>query len=90
MGIAAHTSSTKHRGHGGGSNGSAVADALIAPTRHAPEVQLALAAVLVVLAGPVARALAPTSTVMVGISVVLLVVGLVLALLAAVSLLRGR
>lgn len=89
MGIAAHTS-THHPQHLRGGNGSAVADALITPARHAPEVQLALAALLVVLAGPVARALAPTSTVMAGVSVVLLGVGLVLALLAAVSLLKGR
>lgn len=71
-------------------NGSAVADALVEPTRHAPEVQLALSAVLVVLAGPVAQAVAPESAVVAGASAVLLVVGLVLAVLAAFSLLRSR
>ncbi|WP_022923730.1 hypothetical protein [Serinicoccus marinus] len=63
--------------------------AVLDPTRHAPEVQLALAALLVVVAGPVASALAPTSAVVAGASVVLLLVGIGLALLATISLLRN-
>lgn len=70
-------------------SGETVAGALD-PTRHAPEVQLALAALLVVLAGPVARAFAPASAAVAGASVVLLAVGIVLAVLAAISLLRAR
>ncbi|ANS77997.1 hypothetical protein SGUI_0601 [Serinicoccus hydrothermalis] len=62
--------------------------AALDPTRYAPEVQLALAALLVVVAGPVAGALAPTSAVVAGASVVLLLVGVTLAVLATVSLLR--
>jgi|GEM_PF-7107507 len=69
--------------------GDTVARALD-PTRHAPEIQLALAALLVVLAGPVARAFAPTSVAVAGASVVLLAVGILLAVLAAISLLRTR
>lgn len=71
-------------------NGSAVADALVEPVRHAPEVQLALASLLVVLAGPVARAVAPASAVVTGVSAILLVVGVVLAIVAAVGLVRAR
>lgn len=86
MGTTAQPTSTSHRNR----NGSAVADALVEPVRHAPEVQLALSALLVVLAGPVAQAVAPTSAVVAGASAILLVVGLVLAVLAAVGLLRSR
>lgn len=55
---------------------------------HAPEVLLGLAAVLVLLAGPVARTFAPESTWVAAGSAVLLVAGVVLALVAIRHVLR--
>ena len=55
---------------------------------HAPEVLLALSAVLVVLAGPVARAVGPDSGLTAAASALLLVTGLVLAVVATRQLLR--
>lgn len=86
MGTTAHPAHVRHSHR----NGSAVADALVEPVRHAPEVQLALSAVLVIVAGPVAHAVAPESAVVAGASAILLVVGLALAVLAAFGLLRSR
>jgi hypothetical protein len=57
-------------------------------TDHAPEVLLALSAVLVVLAGPVARAFAPDNGWVAAGSALLLAVGLVLAVVATRHLLR--
>ncbi|HBO54624.1 MAG TPA: hypothetical protein DD664_05940 [Janibacter terrae] len=59
------------------------------PLEHAPEILLALAAVLIVLAGPVTRALAPGNVAVSALAVVLLVAGVVLAVAAAVQLVRG-
>ena len=56
---------------------------------HAPEVLLALAAVLVVLAGPVARAVAPESTWVAAGSSILLATGILLAIMATRHLLRS-
>ncbi len=56
---------------------------------HAPEVLLALSAVLVVLAGPVARAFAPESALVASGSALLLAAGLVLAVVATRHLLRA-
>lgn len=67
-------------------------DAGAAPTsraEHAPEVLLALAAVLVVLAGPVARTVAPESAWVAAGSAALLLVALALAV-DAVRHLLGR
>lgn len=60
------------------------------PLDHAPEVLLALAAVLVVLGGPVARALAPHSPAVTAGSALVLLVGIVLAVVAAARLLRDQ
>lgn len=59
------------------------------PFEHSPEVLLALSVVLVVLAGPVAHALAPGSAVVALVSVVVLAVGIVLAVAGAGRLLRS-
>lgn len=56
---------------------------------HAPEVLLALSAVLVVLAGPVTRAFAPQSALVATGSALLLAAGLVLAVVATRHLLRA-
>jgi hypothetical protein len=56
---------------------------------HAPEVLLALAAVLVVLAGPVARAFAPDNAWVAAGSSILLGLGILLAIMATRQLLRG-
>lgn len=58
------------------------------PVDHAPEVLLALSAVLVVLAGPVARTLAPDSGWVAAGSAVLLAAGILLAVVATRHLLR--
>ena len=58
------------------------------PFDHSPEVLLAVAAVLIVLAGPVLTALALQGPVVSAASVVLLGVGLALAVAAATRLLR--
>ena len=64
-------------------------DHLTHPLDHSPEVLLALAAVLVVLAGPVARAVSPDNPLVMAASAVLLLAGLVLAAVSATRLLRG-
>lgn len=55
---------------------------------HAPEVLLSLAALLVVLAGPVARTVAPDSAWVAAGSALLLVTGVILAAVATWQLLR--
>jgi hypothetical protein len=60
------------------------------PLDHSPEVLLALAALLVVIAGPVAQAFAPQSAAVSVASGLLLLVGVTLAVSAAVRLLRDR
>lgn len=60
------------------------------PLEHSPEVLLALAALLVVLAGPVARAFAPESAAVSMGAAVLLLAGVTLAVVAAVRLVRDR
>ena len=55
---------------------------------HAPQVLLAVSAVLVVLAGPVARAVAPHNGWVGALSVLLLVAGILLAVAAVRHLLR--
>lgn len=64
-------------------------DHLAHPLDHSPEVLIALAAVLVVLAGPVMHALAPHNELLTGLSALPLLVGLVLAAVAGARLLRG-
>lgn len=73
----------EHRVHG------TVTDHLIKPLDHSPEVLLALAAVLIVVAGPVLRTFGPTGAVTSGVSVLLLGAGVVLAVAAASRLLRN-
>ncbi|GGK70271.1 hypothetical protein [Ornithinimicrobium pekingense] len=63
--------------------------AAASPVDHAPEVLLALAAVLVVLAGPVARSFAPHTGWVAAASALLLAAGVVLAVVATRHLLRG-
>lgn len=72
-----------HRSH------STTLDHVTHPLDHSPEVLLALSALLVVLAGPVARAVSPDNVVVLGASAVLLLTGLVLATVAAARLLRA-
>jgi hypothetical protein len=60
------------------------------PLDHSPEVLLALAALLVVIAGPVARAVAPQSAAVTVAAGLLLLVGVALAVAAALRLLRDR
>ncbi|WP_122260730.1 hypothetical protein [Ornithinimicrobium cerasi] len=60
------------------------------PLDHSPEVLLALAAVLVVVAGPLAQVLAPDNPAVAATAALLLLVGMVLAATAAVRLLRDR
>ncbi len=68
--------------------GTRTAPTSAARVDHAPEVLLALSAVLVVLAGPVARTFAPDSTWVAVASTLLLAAGIALAALAARDLLR--
>ncbi|MFX0537091.1 hypothetical protein ACQBAT_06880 [Ornithinimicrobium sp. Y1847] len=58
------------------------------PLDHSPEVLLALAAVLIVVAGPVAHALLTPGPLMAAASALLLVVGVALAVAAATRMLR--
>lgn len=71
-----------HRGH------ESFASHLAHPLDHAPELLLALAAVIVVVAGPLAHAVAPASAMVAAASAALLAGGIALAVLAAVRLLR--
>lgn len=66
----------------------AIAHQFTHPFDHAPGALLALAALLVVVAGPVAQALAPGDPVVGGVSVVLLAAGVLLAVVAGIRLLR--
>jgi protein-S-isoprenylcysteine O-methyltransferase Ste14 len=59
------------------------------PFEHSPEVLLALSLVLVILAGPVAHALAPGSAAVALGSVLVLAAGIVLAVAGASRLLRS-
>jgi hypothetical protein len=58
------------------------------PLDHSPGVLLALAAVIVVVAGPLTQALAPRTPLVGGAAALTLLVGVVLAVTAAVRLLR--
>ena len=61
---------------------------VVHPLESSPELLLALAALLIVLAGPVLRAFAPDHVVTSAASVLVLGVGLLLAVSAAARLLR--
>lgn len=64
-------------------------DHVVHVTEHSPEVLLALAAVLIVVAGPVLHAFAPAGVLTSATAVLLLGVGLVLAVSAAARVLRS-
>lgn len=76
----------QHRSHGGGNESVAHVAHL---GEHSPEVLLALAALLIVVAGPVLSAFAPASVLTSAAALLLLVAGLVLAVSAAARLLRS-
>lgn len=78
-----------HPDHHGRRHG-AVAARLVRPLDHSPEVLLALAAVLIVVAGPVRHAFDATGALLSGLATILLLAGIVLAVAAAWRLLRER
>lgn len=73
----------QHRRH------DSIAAQLAHPFDHSPEILLALAALLIVVAGPVMKAFAPDGVLMSAASVLVLGVGVVLAVGAAVRMVRS-